>query len=108
VNSSFESKGLRRLGKAAMIAVLAVLFTSGISVLSADAGSHEAASEDGKAAASCPHAAAAAAADGEVAAPCEHGKDGGCASCDKAKDCPHSKGEACPECGSKEAAPETH
>lgn len=108
MNSSFESKGLRRLGKVAMIAVLALLFASGIAVSSADAGSNGAASEDGKGAASCPHAAAAAAADGEVAAPCEHSKDGGCASCDKAKDCPHSKGEACPACGNKEAAPETH
>lgn len=107
MNSSFESKGLRHLGRAAMIAVLAVLFASGIFVLSADAGSSGAASEDGKAAASCSHAAAAAAPDGEAAAPCA-GKEGGCASCDKAKDCPHAKGEACSDCGAKEKAPETH
>jgi len=108
VNSSFESNGFRRLGKAATIVALAVLFASGISVMAADAGSHEAGSEDGKAAASCPHAAAAAAAaDGEAAAPCA-GKEGGCASCDKAKDCPHAKGEACSDCDSKDAAPEAH
>jgi hypothetical protein len=109
VNSSFESKGLRRLGKVAMIAVLAVLFASGIAVLSADAETHGAASEDGKGSASCAHAAAAGAApaDAEAAAPCA-GKEGGCASCDKAKDCPHAKGEACTDCGSKEKAPEAH
>lgn len=108
MNSSSELKGLRRLGKAAMIAVLAVLLASGIAVLSADAGTDGAASEDGKGSASCAHAAAAAApADAEAAAPCA-GKEGGCASCDNAKDCPHAKGEACSDCGSKDKAPEAN